>query len=100
MLALRVHPEADNEGLNAAAYIREDDPHQAELFKTALKDAIRWARTQPLIFRRFEKDFRKIKVGKFRYLLIFRIKRDEVQVLAIAHTSLPPGYWKNRAKQM
>jgi hypothetical protein len=66
MLAFRLHPEADAEGIEAAKYIKDD--------------------------------FRKVKVGKFRYSLVFRIRGDEVQILAMAHMSRKPGYWKDRAK--
>ncbi|MFK7908966.1 MAG: type II toxin-antitoxin system RelE/ParE family toxin [Akkermansiaceae bacterium] len=97
MLGFRLHPEADAEGIEAAQYIREDDSCQAELFKEALLNALDWARSQPLIFRCFEDDFRKVKVGKFRYSLVFRIRGDEVQILAVAHMSRKPGYWKDRA---
>lgn len=100
MLSLRLHPEADAEGIAAAHYIKEEDPLQSELFKEALQTSIYWARTQPLIFRCFEEDFRKIKIGKFRYLLVFRIRGDEIQILAVAHTSRRPGYWKDRAKTL
>ena len=98
MLPFRLHPEADAEGIGAAEYIKEDDPKEAAIFQAELLEALRWARSEPLVFRCFESDFRKVKVGKFRYLLIFRIRGDEVQVLAIAHTSRSPGYWKKRAK--
>ncbi|MFT6381691.1 MAG: hypothetical protein ACJAXZ_003184, partial [Akkermansiaceae bacterium] len=56
MLSLRLHPEADSEGVAAAHYIKEEDPLQSELFKEALQTSIYWARTQPLIFRCFEED--------------------------------------------
>ena len=98
MLPFRLHPEADAEGIEAAGYIKEDDPREAVLFKEALQESLRWARSEPLIFGCFEGDFRKLKVGKFRYLLIFRIRGDEIQVLAVAHTSRKPGYWKERAR--
>jgi len=97
MLSFRLHPEAVAEGIEAARYIKEEDPYEAVLFKSALRESLDWACRRPLIFRCFEEDFRKVKVGKFRYSLVFRIRGDEVQVLAVAHMSRRPGYWKNRA---
>ena len=97
MLPFRLHPEADAEGIEAAAYIASDTPDEAAQFKDALRFAIDWACRQPFIFRCFEGDFRKVKVGKFRYSLVFRIRGDEIQILAIAHMSRKPGYWKDRA---
>jgi plasmid stabilization system protein ParE len=96
MLPFRLHPEADAEGLEAASYIASDDIQEGALFKEALENALMWACREPLIFRCFEDNFRKVKVGKFRYALVFRIRDDEVQVLAVAHMSRRPGYWKQR----
>ena len=96
MLNYSFHPDAHEEMLGAKSYIKADDPVEAGLFDIAFNEALRWARNEPLLFRCFEKEYRKVKVGKFRYSLIFRIRKDEIQILALAHHSLKPGYWKNR----
>ncbi|MEJ6582025.1 MAG: type II toxin-antitoxin system RelE/ParE family toxin [Akkermansiaceae bacterium] len=99
MLASRFHPDAREELLEAGQYILNDDSEEGLLFKLAFAESLDWACSQPLIFRCFEDDFRKVKVGKFRYSLIFRIRGDEVQVLAVAHMSRKPRYWKDRAEK-
>ena len=96
MLPFRLHPEAEAEALEAAAYIKADDVIQGDLLIKALEDAITWARRQPLIFRCFDGEFRRVRVGKFRYSLVFRVADEEIQVLAVMHTSRKPGYWKER----
>ena len=83
---------AEEELLEAGRYIKADDVGQGKRFEKAFEEALEWARSEPLIFRCFENDFRKLKVGKFRYLLIFPVRGDEVQVLAVAHTSRKPGF--------
>jgi toxin ParE1/3/4 len=98
MLRFRLHPDAAAEALEAAAFIRADDFRQADLFVRAFEDAMVWARTQPLIFRCFDGEFRKVRLGKFRYSLIFRLKDGEIQILAVMHLSRRPGYWKNRPR--
>ena len=99
MLPYRLHPAADAEAIGEVSFIKSDDPIQAEIFKDCLEDAIEWACSQPLIFRCFEEDFRKVKVGKFRVNLVFRIRGDEIQILAVAHHRRLPGYWKERAQE-
>ena len=96
MLNHRFHPEAYEEMLGAKTYIKTDDLVEGGLFEIAFNEALKWSRIEPLLFRCFEKDYRKIKVGKFRYSIVFRIRMDEVQILAVAHHSKKPGYWKNR----
>lgn len=98
MLALRLHPEADAEGIDAAEWIKADDPRQGSLFVEALEDALTEARTRPEIYRTFDGEFRKVRMGKFRYAVVFRVKNDEAQVLAVMHLHRRPGYWKDRVK--
>lgn len=97
MLGYRFHPAARKELLEAGGFILQDDPVQGAAFKAASAAAMHLIRSEPLIFRCFEDDFRKVRVGKFRYSMIFRIRKDEVQILAVAHMSRRPGYWKIRA---
>lgn len=77
-LPFRLHPEADAEGIEAARYIDAEDPRQGLIFRQSLAEAVARARRDPLIFRCFEDDFRKVRVGKFRYALIFRLRDDEI----------------------
>lgn len=95
-MRLRLHPEASFEGVEARTWIDDDDTVQGSLFAAALKEAFGKIRRRPLGYRRFDGEFRKIKVGKFRYSVVYRIRRDEVQVMAIMHQHRRPGYWKDR----
>jgi plasmid stabilization system protein ParE len=98
MLSYRFHPAAAEELLEAGEYIKADDPEEGDLFKQDFAKALDWACSQPLIFRCFDGDFRKVRAGKFRYSLVFRVWEDEIQILAVAHMSQRPGYWKERAQ--
>ncbi len=97
MLKYRFHPGAESELLEAADFIKSDDSKEGGLFNQSFEHALDWTRSQPLIFRCFEDDFRKTRIGKFRYSLVFRVRGDEIQILAVAHMSRRPGYWKKRA---
>ena len=39
---------------------------------------------------------RSYKLHRFPYLLIYRIAGPELIVVAVAHTSRKPGYWRRR----
>lgn len=41
-------------------------------------------------------DVRKLVVSRFRYVLITALVEDELTVIAVAHTSRAPGYWRDR----
>ena len=99
MLRLRLHPEAAFEGIEARTWIGEDDFHQGEIFADALEASFNMLRSDPLIYRCFDGEFRRIKVGKFSYSVIFRVCGDEIQVIAIMHQHRRPGSWRDRADQ-
>lgn len=97
MLRLRLHPAAQFEGLGAHSKIGADDYQQGELFVDALEATFAKIKQSPLIYPCFDGEFRRIKVGKFTYSVIFRIRPGELQVIAIMHQHRKPGYWKDRA---
>ena len=39
---------------------------------------------------------RQLKVRGFPYVVAYRIRPNDVYVVAVAHTSRRPGYWKER----
>ena len=98
MKNFRLHPAADAEAIAEASCIKSDDAVQGELFVAALEKAITQARSDPSGHQSFGGQFRKVRLGKFRFLLIYRDLEDEIQILAVAHMSRRPGYWKQRAK--
>jgi hypothetical protein len=41
--------------------------------------------------------YRWVRVQRFRYILVFRHRTPtEIVVVAVAHTSRRPGYWRHR----
>jgi toxin ParE1/3/4 len=46
----------------------------------------------PVLFR----DVRRAAVRRFRYDLVYRIQPEALIIVAVAHHSRRPGYWKHR----
>jgi toxin ParE1/3/4 len=40
---------------------------------------------------------RRILLDKFPYQLVYRLRAEELVIVAIAHLKRRPGYWKNRS---
>lgn len=38
------------------------------------------------------------RVHRFPYSVVYRVKDDDIQVVAFAHAKRKPGYWKDRLK--
>lgn len=97
-MTLHWHEEAQAEFGEAAIYYEDQVEGLGERFVTRIEAAAARILTNPLLPPCFDRKCRKIRTEKFPYLVIYRVKEDHVQILAIAHTSRRPGYWKERAK--
>jgi toxin ParE1/3/4 len=42
---------------------------------------------------------RRYLLRRFPYIVIYQERENDIQVLAFAHTSRKPGYWKKRLKR-
>jgi len=40
---------------------------------------------------------RRLLVSRFPYQIVYRIRQDEIVVVATAHLKRRPGYWKSRS---
>lgn len=96
---MRVHYGrfAREEGFEAAAWYGVQQEDLQTRFLEKWKDAENRMVANPRIHRCFDGDLRKCRFDIFPYALVFRIRGDELQVLAVMHMSRRPGYWKNRS---
>jgi plasmid stabilization system protein ParE len=46
--------------------------------------------------RRSRPAVRQLIVRGFPYIVVYRVRPDDVHVIAVAHTRRRPGYWQNR----
>ncbi len=96
-MKLIIHPEAAAETIDAALFYKERDPDLSRSFRAEVYAAIARARSQPLLYRIFADDLRRVRVERFPYAIIYRlVAADCLQVLAVAHGSREPGYWRDR----
>jgi plasmid stabilization system protein ParE len=69
----------------------------AELFD-AITETIELIRAHPEIGapRATRQQSRQLRVNRFPYNVVYRIREDDIYVVAVAHTSRRPGYWRDR----
>jgi plasmid stabilization system protein ParE len=87
---------AREEGFEAAEWYGKQQKTLQTRFLEKWKDAENRMLASPQIQRCFEGDLRKCRFEVFPYTLVFRIREDELQVIAVMHMSRSPGYWKER----
>jgi len=78
-------------------YKNSDDPALAQDFQRKLRGAFQELRQHPQRYSRWRGTYvRKYTLKRFPYLIFYIDYPDHIRILAIAHTSRRPGYWRAR----
>jgi plasmid stabilization system protein ParE len=96
MKPIGFHPHARSELLESARYYEAQRRGLARRFLTAVREATNRIQSFPLLGRVLEDDVRQCRVSRFPYGLIYRVKEDGLEVIAVMHLHRRPGYWKSR----
>lgn len=92
----RWHVEAKAEADAAAAFYNDKQPGLAQRFLGDLEDALHRIQRQPQAYRQVEGEIRKCRVRHFPYGVIYRVRSDFIEIIAVMHIRRSPGYWKQR----
>ena len=94
---LELHEEAAVEYDAAFDWYLERSPDAALKFNTEFDRAVAEIVQAPQRWANGPHQTRRFLLRKFPFILIYREKDGiAIQVLAVAHTSRKPGYWKGR----
>ena len=95
-MILTWHEDAQEEYVSAAVYYERRVEGLGERFIGQVEASIARMMSAPLRQRCFSNDFRKLRVAHFPYAVVYRVTRDELQIVAVAHAKRQPGYWRQR----
>lgn len=95
-LPFTFHPLAAQELLAAAGWYAERDPVVAERFKETVQRAIDHIRLLPEAFPIQANQTRRYILANFPFSVIYRLRNDAVEIIAVAHHRRRPGYWRKR----
>jgi hypothetical protein len=96
MKPLILHCEANVELTAAAKYYQCQSPELARDFLHAYRSAQDAVQAQPDRFSFLSDPVRKCRIAGFPYRIIYEELPDCIHVLALAHDSRDPDYWKQR----
>ena len=95
-----LHPEAVSDLREAAEYYRERAGVAiAQAFFDDFEHSIGLLLGYPLLGALWLHGKRRLVMRHFPYSIIYVIAIEEIHVLAVAHQSRRPGYWRNRKQQ-
>jgi plasmid stabilization system protein ParE len=99
MAAVRVEfaLEAAEEAQAARDWYAERSKSAALSFVEELTAAIGRIVESPLRWSKAVAGTRRVHLHRFPFSIFYRLKGTSIQVIAVAHTSRRPGYWRKRS---
>lgn len=103
MRRARIHAAAAEEVAEAAAWYEKERPGLGSDFERAIDAALDLLEEEivPLVAVpgvAGRRGVKRLLLRRFPYAVIVRERTAEVEVIAFAHTSRRPGYWRGRLK--
>jgi toxin ParE1/3/4 len=92
------HEEALEEYVDAIRFYTRANRSVGERFVRSIEQAIEDIVAAPLRWRALLCGLRRRVIRGFPYVVFYRVHEDAVFVLAVAHCSRRPGYWRSRVK--
>jgi len=92
----RFHHEALAEYEADIRYYKKRQPGLQNRFVAAVEDVIGRILEHPERWRRIEQEIQRCLTRTFPYAVIYSVQGEMVFIIAIAHGSREPDYWKHR----
>jgi plasmid stabilization system protein ParE len=92
---VELHPEADAEFAAEVQYYEDRQPGLGVRLYREVIGYLDWIAEHPLS-PKLRKNYRRVNLKIFRFYIAYVVEGDLVWVLAVAHASRKPGYWKTR----
>jgi plasmid stabilization system protein ParE len=94
--AIRFHPAAAQEAEGAYEWYAAREPDVAHGFREELRHAVDAVAENPGTWPRQGHRARRYVFPRFPFSLVYVLRRDDVEVVAVAHAKRRPGYWRSR----
>jgi plasmid stabilization system protein ParE len=96
VIGYRLLPPAEEEMTEAALFYEQARPGFGDIFFDDVQHAIDTVRERPMIGEEIGYGFRRTLARRFPFTIIYFIESSEIVVVAVAHQSRSPEYWKER----
>lgn len=95
-LVLEFLPEARAEVECVTGYYEARVPGLGVRFREEVESACAAIVQHPLLWRERPNGCRRVNLPGFSYYVAFVLREDRVLIIAVAHASRHPNYWKSR----
>ena len=94
--AVEFHPLAADEAQAAERWYRERNEIASARFQRELDGALNLISERPSTGSPYLGNTRRLLLRRFPFSVVYRVRGDNVQIVAIAHARRRPGYWRAR----
>jgi toxin ParE1/3/4 len=92
------HPEAERELYEAALRYESEVPDLGRRFGDELERVVRLVLEHPEMGARVDENLRHFVLRKFPFSVVYAITGDLAYIVAVAHGSREPEYWRPRVQ--
>jgi toxin ParE1/3/4 len=92
------HPEAELELYEAAAFYEAGVTGLGRDFSGEVERVVNILLEHPELGAQVDKDLRHFVLRRFPFSVVYAVAGQVVSIVAIAHGSREPEYWKNRVR--
>ena len=90
------HPLAAKELIESSLFYERRRHFLGEEFIVAVEETVRKISANPLHGRIEKPQARSYKVERFPFRVVYQVQPDRIWIVAVAHLSRRPGYWRRR----
>jgi len=90
------HPEAERELIESAARYELSVQGLGERFGDEIERVIELLLENPNLGSVLENEIRHFLLQRFPYSIVYAVIRGDLYIIAVAHGSRRPGYWRRR----
>ena len=94
--AVEFHPLAADEAEAAERWYRERNEIASARFQRELDRAVDLISERPDTGASYLGNTRRVLLRRFPFFVVYRLRGDNVQIIAVAHARRRPGYWRPR----
>jgi len=90
------HPEALDEIEDAMDWLSRDSNWAPEQFLAEYDAHVAKIKARPDSYRKVHREFRRLNLNRFRHAIIYRLRGNDIYIIAVMHEKRHPDYWKHR----
>jgi len=97
-LPIEYHSAARQEANDAFDWYRGRSLNTAERFQRELEKAQAAIQDSPEMWGEYLVGTRRFLLKRWPYIVVYRLSKQRIEIVAIAHTHRKPGYWVQRLR--